>query len=64
MRLPLGEMVEIYEVGPRDGLQNEKRLIPALDRFVGRMAQRRRWQVQSEVMIMVTMSNGALRRSW
>jgi len=29
----LGEMVEIYEVGPRDGLQNEKRLIPALDKI-------------------------------
>ncbi|HCS70403.1 MAG TPA: hydroxymethylglutaryl-CoA lyase, partial [Rhodospirillaceae bacterium] len=24
--------VTIYEVGPRDGLQNEKRLIPAADK--------------------------------
>lgn len=27
------EYVRIYEVGPRDGLQNEKRLIPALDKI-------------------------------
>ena len=25
--------VEIFEVGPRDGLQNEKRLIPAADKI-------------------------------
>ncbi|MCB6176945.1 hydroxymethylglutaryl-CoA lyase [Rhodobacter sp. Har01] len=27
------DRVEIYEVGPRDGLQNEKRLIPAADKI-------------------------------
>ena len=25
--------VEIFEVGPRDGLQNEKRLIPAAEKI-------------------------------
>ncbi|MGB8622587.1 MAG: hydroxymethylglutaryl-CoA lyase, partial [Paracoccaceae bacterium] len=29
----MGEYVEIFEVGPRDGLQNEKRLIPAADKI-------------------------------
>jgi hydroxymethylglutaryl-CoA lyase len=28
-----GERVEIFEVGPRDGLQNEKRLIPTVDKI-------------------------------
>ena len=27
------EFVEIFEMGPRDGLQNEKRLIPAADKI-------------------------------
>ncbi|MCV2880679.1 hydroxymethylglutaryl-CoA lyase [Actibacterium sp. XHP0104] len=29
----MGEYVEIFEVGPRDGLQNEKRLIPAAEKI-------------------------------
>ncbi|NOC91280.1 hydroxymethylglutaryl-CoA lyase [Ruegeria sp. HKCCD6604] len=29
----MGELVEIYEVGPRDGLQNEKREIPVADKI-------------------------------
>lgn len=29
----MSEYVEIFEVGPRDGLQNEKRLIPASDKI-------------------------------
>lgn len=29
----MAESVEIYEVGPRDGLQNEKRLIPTQDKL-------------------------------
>lgn len=29
----MAERVEIFEVGPRDGLQNEKRLIPAADKI-------------------------------
>ena len=29
----MGEAVEIFEVGPRDGLQNEKRLIPAAEKI-------------------------------
>lgn len=29
----MSDMVEIYEVGPRDGLQNEKRLIPVEDKL-------------------------------
>ncbi len=29
----MGESVEIFEVGPRDGLQNEKRLIATLDKI-------------------------------
>lgn len=29
----MAERVEIYEVGPRDGLQNEKRLIPAAEKL-------------------------------
>ena len=27
------DFVEIFEMGPRDGLQNEKRLIPAADKI-------------------------------
>ncbi|WP_343082035.1 hydroxymethylglutaryl-CoA lyase [Ostreiculturibacter nitratireducens] len=30
----MAERVEIFEVGPRDGLQNEKRLIPAAEKIV------------------------------
>ena len=29
----MGDAVEIFEVGPRDGLQNEKRLIPAAEKI-------------------------------
>ncbi|WP_171205461.1 hydroxymethylglutaryl-CoA lyase [Ruegeria sp. HKCCA0235A] len=29
----MGELVEVYEVGPRDGLQNEKREIPVADKI-------------------------------
>ena len=29
----MGDTVEIFEVGPRDGLQNEKRLIPAAEKI-------------------------------
>lgn len=29
----MGDRVEIFEVGPRDGLQNEKRLIPAAEKI-------------------------------
>ncbi|MEM9044733.1 MAG: hydroxymethylglutaryl-CoA lyase [Pseudomonadota bacterium] len=29
----MGEFVEIFEMGPRDGLQNEKRLIPAAEKI-------------------------------
>lgn len=29
----MGDAVEIFEVGPRDGLQNEKRLIPAVEKI-------------------------------
>ena len=29
----MGEFVEIFEVGPRDGLQNEKRVIPAAEKI-------------------------------
>lgn len=29
----MAEFVRIYEVGPRDGLQNEKRIIPAIDKI-------------------------------
>ena len=29
----MGEFVEIFEVGPRDGLQNEARLIPAVEKI-------------------------------
>jgi len=36
----MAESVEIYEVGPRDGLQNEKRLIPTQDKLalIGKLA--------------------------
>ena len=36
----MSDFVEIFEVGPRDGLQNEKRLIPAADklRLIGLLA--------------------------
>ncbi len=33
MRLNMAEFVRIHEVGPRDGLQNEKRIIPAIDKI-------------------------------
>ena len=33
MSFPMRETVEIFEMGPRDGLQNEKRLIPAADKI-------------------------------
>ena len=33
MSFPMPETVEIFEMGPRDGLQNEKRLIPAADKI-------------------------------
>ena len=29
----MGEYVEIFEVGPRDGLQNEKRAIPVAEKI-------------------------------
>lgn len=29
----MGDRANVYEVGPRDGLQNEKRLIPAVDKI-------------------------------
>ncbi|HBD91366.1 MAG TPA: hydroxymethylglutaryl-CoA lyase, partial [Gemmobacter sp.] len=29
----MSDRVEIFEMGPRDGLQNEKRLIPAADKI-------------------------------
>ncbi len=29
----MAELVELYEVGPRDGLQNEKRVIPTFDKL-------------------------------
>jgi len=29
----MAEFVEIFEVGPRDGLQNEARLIPAAEKI-------------------------------
>ena len=37
----MAERVEIYEVGPRDGLQNETRLIPAADKIalISRLAE-------------------------
>ncbi|GAA2417674.1 hydroxymethylglutaryl-CoA lyase [Actinomadura vinacea] len=37
----LPERVTIYEVGPRDGLQNEKTVVPVADKaeFVGRLAE-------------------------
>lgn len=33
MGYPMTDQVEIFEMGPRDGLQNEKRLIPAADKI-------------------------------
>jgi hydroxymethylglutaryl-CoA lyase len=33
MSCPMVEMVEIFEMGPRDGLQNEKRMIPAAEKI-------------------------------
>lgn len=32
-RCPMSETVEIFEVGPRDGLQNEKKMIPAAQKI-------------------------------
>ncbi|SNR60996.1 hydroxymethylglutaryl-CoA lyase [Paracoccus sediminis] len=42
------ERVEIFEMGPRDGLQNEKRLIPAADKIalVDMLSQAGFWRIE------------------